>query len=126
MAGVYFANTKPILTCGDCPFNDWNPGAEENCGFCSRIGRPVWDDDEPYADCRIVNVPDHGKLIDADTLADRLEKDRTFILHAMMEAHKKSEGHTREDYLFDRNGDMISMLRNQAAVIPADRKEGEA
>lgn len=75
---------------------------------------------------KAMEVPGHGKLIDADTLADRLEKDRTFILHAMMEAHKKSEGYTREDYLFDRNGDMISILRNQAAVIPADRKEGEA
>lgn len=71
----------------------------------------------------IIPVPDHGRLIDADTLADRLEKDRTFILHAMMEAHKKSDGYTREDYLFDRNGDFISILRNQAAVIPADKKE---
>ena len=73
MSGVYFANTKPILTCGDCPFNEWNPGAEENCGFCSRIGRPVWDDEEPDAECGIVNVPDHGRLGDLDALADKCD-----------------------------------------------------
>lgn len=72
---------------------------------------------------KAMEVPNHGKLVDADVLADRLEKDRTFILHAMMEAHKKSNGYTREDYLFDRNGDFISILRNQAAVIPAEKKE---
>lgn len=91
-----------------------------------RVSIPYWGKGmQVVQDFKAIPVPGHGKLIDADTLADRLEKDRTFILHAMMEAHKKSEGHTREDYLFDRNGDFISILRNQAAVIPADQKEEE-
>lgn len=85
-------------------------------------GRVEDEDDSAYK-YSAVPVPDHGRLFDADALADRLEKDRTFILHSMMEAHKKFDGYTREDYLFDRNGDFISILRNQAAVIPADKKE---
>ena len=66
------------------------------------------------------SVPPHGKLIDADHLIARLEKQRTVILHELPAAHEQEEGYTKEDYIFDRNGDLISMLRNQAAVIPAD------
>ena len=66
------------------------------------------------------NVPPHGKLIDADKLIARLEEQRTTMLHELPAAHAREEGYTKEDYIFERNGDLISMLRNQAAVIPAD------
>lgn len=80
--------------------------------MCPDHGRADW--------CPLVELPPHGKLIDADKLIARLEKQRTVILHELPAAHEREEGYTKEDYIFDRNGDLISMLRNQAAVIPAD------
>lgn len=74
--------------------------------------------------CEVLPTPDHGRLIDADKLISRLVEQRTVILHELPAAHTRWEGYTDEDYIFDRNGDLISMLRNQAAVIPAD-KEGD-
>ena len=127
MSGVYIKGMDMPRACvwredghlRTCPLYDID-------GYCRAIhSEACHKEEEHHPDCPAFFVPDHGRLIDADALADRLEKDRTFILHAMMEAHKQAEGYTREDYLFDRNGDMISMLRNQAAIIPAD-KEGEA
>ena len=70
-------------------------------------------------------VPEHVRLIDADKLIDRLEKQRTVILHQLPGVHSRTDGYTSEDYVFERNGDMISILRNYAAIVPADR-EGEA
>lgn len=70
-----------------------------------------------------VEVPiPHGKLGDFDVLIKRLEQQRAEVLSYLPEAHSREEGYTREDYIFDRNGDMISILRNQAAVIPAEEE----
>ena len=87
-------------------------------------GRIENEDDAAYK-YTAIPVPDHGRLIDADKLIDRLEKQRTVILHQLPGVHSRTDGYTSEDYVFERNGDMISMLRNHAAIIPAD-KEGEA
>ena len=119
MAGIYISGLQMPNKCIRCPFAVFGRCVANNFKYIAKVVA----DAERDPDCPLTPVPDHGKLIDADALADRLEKDRTFILHAMMEAHKKSEGYTREDYLFDRNGDFISILRNQAAIIPADKKE---
>ena len=74
-------------------------------------------------DCEAIEIPPHGKLFDADKLIARLEKQRTEMLHELPAAHAREKGYTKEDYIFDRNGDLISMLRNQAAVIPSDKEE---
>ena len=75
------------------------------------------------ARCPLIPVTDHGKLIDADKLIARLEEQRTVILHELPEAHAREDGYTKEDYIFERNGDMISILRNQAGEIPSDKED---
>ncbi len=69
-----------------------------------------------------IPVPGHGKLVDVDKLIARLEEQRAVVLHELPAAHAREEGYTKEDYIFDRNGDLISILRNQAAIIPADKE----
>lgn len=74
-----------------------------------------------HKEIKAASVPEHGRLVDADALIKRLEQQRAKVLSCLQEAHRREEGYTREDYIFERNGDMISILRNQAAVIPAEK-----
>ncbi len=105
------------LVCSLCPFLDYE---EAQCTASNNrqteVTRAHWR--MPW--CPLIEIPPHGKLIDADKLIARLEEQRTAMLHELSAAHSREEGYTDEDYIFDRNGDLISMLRNQAAVIPAD------
>ena len=55
MAGIYIPNTKMPEECHYCPMRD---SCEESMPLSHRP-----------PDCPLVEVPDHGRLIDADALA---------------------------------------------------------
>lgn len=59
MSGVYFASIDPIYSCGDCPFRDGD-------GYCDRFAYHVTEINKPGTECGIINVPNHGRLIDLD------------------------------------------------------------
>lgn len=122
--GIYIKGMKLPPTCFFCPFrNKTNPDDV----FCLALNVEFEETyalitGKRYKDCPLIPVPDHGRLIDADKLIDSLEKQRTVILHQLPGVHSRTDGYTSEDYVFERNGDMISILRNYAAIIPADRE----
>ena len=117
MAGVYIKGMEMPMNCEECSIKSWD-GEDYVCPFSGVVTLSIGRQDS----CPLIPVPDHGRLIDADKLIDRLEKQRTVILHQLPGVHSRTDGYTSEDYVFERNGDMISILRNYAAIIPADRE----
>ena len=118
MSGLYVQGVEPFERCDQCPCYQL-PFEHGELGWCIPMDRQVAANIPPL-DCPAIETGNHGKLIDADKLIARLERERTIILHELPGAHAREDGYTKEDYIFERNGDMISMLRNQAAVIPSD------
>ena len=118
MSGLYVQGVEPFERCDQCPCYQL-PFAHGELGWCIPLDRQTVANIPPL-DCPAIKTGSHGKLIDADKLISRLERERTIILHELPGAHAREDGYTKEDYIFERNGDMISMLRNQAAVIPSD------
>lgn len=118
MSGLYIKGIEPFERCDQCPCYEY-PFEHGELGLCIPLDRQVAANIPPL-DCPAIKTGSHGKLIDADKLIARLERERTIILHELPGAHAREDGYTKEDYIFERNGDMISMLRNQAAVIPSD------
>ena len=128
MSGVYIKGMQMPESCAGCPA--CHSGKNLACEywlFCGQTGiklENVIGDGKPDW-CPLIPVSDHGKLIDADKLIARLERQRTVILHNLPEVHAMEEGYTKEDYIFERNGDMVSILRNQAGVIPSDMEDSK-
>lgn len=67
MSGIYINGMKMPKQCRDCKLKYWN-SEEEVCPFVGIIA-PIGRHDA----CPLVFVPNHGRLIDADTLAYNIE-----------------------------------------------------
>ncbi len=86
-----------------------------------------------YFDCRphveetieytAVPVPEHGRLIDADVLITRYEKQRAEDGDIICDERAFPSDYEKAMYRYSRNSDIISALKSQAAVITAE--EGE-
>lgn len=70
-----------------------------------------------------VPVPPHGRLIDADVLIARYEKQRAEDRDILCDERAFPSDYERAQYRYSRNSDFISALNSQAAIIPAE--EGE-
>lgn len=83
MSGIYIPNAKIPKRCQECQFLE----GDDMDGLCHAADR--WLDDERFtwyiyeeddidtskpANCPLISVPDHGRLIDADALVTELEK----------------------------------------------------
>lgn len=91
-------------SCWDCPFHE-----DDVCypGKMS-INRDHWNDRSPH--CPLIEVPEHGRLIDADALDDvvRIRNKREYETGAYI---------TRTDYKI-----ISSVLFEFPAIIPADKE----
>lgn len=54
--------------CYDCPLKQWFGDREFTVHYCYAICKEVSDDGEIDADCPLVPVPPHGRLIEAEPI----------------------------------------------------------
>lgn len=73
MSGVYIPSMNMPDECQDCPFYVPPYQFYESPSWCHVLGKTK-DDEEK---CPLVEVKDHGRLIDADALLQRFYKEQT-------------------------------------------------
>lgn len=74
-------------------------------------------------DVKATELPPHGKLIDANKLIERLQKQLNEAQSKVRAMGELNIGYTPDMYIVDRNRDMISILIAQAAFLPEEIKK---
>ena len=110
MAGIYIPEMKMPECCGECVFL----GKDDYPFWCGRNGLPVTDEDlkRRRNDCDLREVPDHGRLVDAD--AFRKEMDKHYPFDKLTQS-KHGEADAAK-------GTILLMLAEAPTVIPADKE----
>lgn len=114
MMGIYIPNVRKPKMCMDCPFD----GAGR---YCAVVRQYKYAGGEKP--CPIIQVKDHGRLIDADKLIATLKRQIQAHEKQAKRADEKGTGYTNDMYIVDRNRDFIAFLEAESisAVIPADK-----
>lgn len=76
-------------------------------------------------DVKATELLPHGKLIDADKLIERLQKQLNEASAKVKAMSEYDIGYTPDMYIVDRNRDIISILNAQAAFIPAEENNND-
>ena len=78
--GIYLPNMEMPTSCWDCPLGD-----SLRCQVLPSVPA-LWAeytkavrDKLMHSDCPLVPVPPHGRLIDADALADQMAERRSYV-----------------------------------------------
>ena len=97
---LYIPGMEMPTSCSKCPFCD-DDFDDNYFGLCCSLTGTRFDGDERISDCPLIEVPPHGRLVDADAL----EKQAVFS--------------------FDTDEDIIFMddLHDAPTIIPADKEE---
>ena len=137
MSGIYIPNAKIPKRCQECQFLE----GDDMDGLCHAADR--WLDDERFtwyvyeeddidtskpANCPLVAVPDHGRLIDADALIDDLKRQckEVFRIDAVLPEDfwiNRNEAYRQRLYESWCEG-FYEYVGSRPTIIPAD-KEGE-
>ena len=109
--GLYIPGAKVPASCNKCYDIGLAHRLRDLGGHCPRMDLHYSPDEQSFkndrrADCPLVDVPAHGRLIDADAAIEHLE----FTMK-----HCAIEGHTAQRYM-----EMIVELSISPTVIPAD------
>ena len=70
MSDVLIKGMKMPKSCWDCKFNASTIDHHEHCLLTKKTYS--WGLTKPPSDCPMVEVPDHGRLIDADVLSKQM------------------------------------------------------
>ena len=89
--------------CSECRFCEWKDGDDVGCVATGKGAD----------DCPLIELPDHGDLIDMDEFIGRLQS--WALLIAM--------GHGDDDEWVKCIGEVCDHLYNASVVIPAERSE---
>ena len=114
---IYIPGMKMPKNCIDCAFG-WN-------GWCHRINsRAFVEVDMRRHDCPLIEIPPHGRLIDADAFVKQYRE----WYCENCERRKNSKGH----FVYEVGdapcracdiGDMIDAVDDYTTIIPADGGE---
>lgn len=109
--GLYIPGAKVPVSCNKCYDIGLAHRLRDLGGHCPRMDLHYSPDEQSFkndrrADCPLVDVPAHGRLIDADATIEHLE----FTMK-----HCTIEGHTAQRYR-----EMIVELSIAPTIIPAD------
>ena len=66
--GIYINGMEMPTSCQECPLKHRGFNGSETVHYCYAICKEVSDDGEIDADCPLVPIPPHGRLVDADAL----------------------------------------------------------
>ena len=93
MSDILIKNMEMPKSCGDCPFfnRGANPMGEDFIfaqpwGDCLVSGEENVIEHDISMDCPLVEVPPHGRLIDADALMKKVREKADFPSHEWCEA----------------------------------------
>ena len=103
--------------CLDCPCLDG-----EYCR-CNISGKSIRSDKGRLADCPLIELPDHGDLIDMDELLNDLEYDIEMDAKALDDTNIVGAERIRLQFDKDCKQNCMFYLTEQAVVIPAERNE---
>lgn len=100
-------------SCGQCRFFVWSRGVGQHCAVDDRITFHATIDGldvgyERNGDCPLVPVPPHGRLIDADALAEKHRELAYELRGANYDFHMTA----------------CSWVNNASTIIPAEEGEG--
>ena len=102
---IYIKGMEMPENCTVCPIRSWN-GEDDICPFSKvealSIGR--------QAKCPLVEIPPHGRLIDADELFQLLDGGYDVDM----------------DELPETKAALLEMIANAPTIIPADKEEPDA
>ena len=103
MAGLYIPKLKMPACCGEC----WFLCKDDYPFWCGRSGLSVADEDLKHrrSDCDLLEVTDHGELIDRGTIHN--------------EAARISGPMTGDGW---DNWGVYGLIERQPTIIPADKK----
>ena len=127
MVGVYIKGMEMPGSCGECGFlNPGNYKGKEYPCVCDVGDFLVKPSETDLRDglCPLVEVPDHGDLIDRDALIESFHVSRELCMKWANEA----EGHDEESFLRAEQThatfvEAILRTKAQEAIIPADKEE---
>lgn len=105
MSGIYYVNAKMPEGCCGCPIDS------DSCGLWSEIPLERLKDTRPES-CPLIPVPDHGRLIDADALIDKIINYSKHIQKYILDYNE-----------YDMCAELITQLELAPTIISAD-KEG--
>ena len=110
MSGVYIPMEMPI-SCDACPFHKlWSLDEPLQC----LVNLELWcDSPERHKLCPLVPVPDHGRIIDADALIEKDNKDYNVAMRASMSITTKSA-------IMRIHEQMQAVISEAPTIIPAD------
>ena len=111
MSGVYIKNMEMPKNCGECLLAKLSPTGESLiCNYI--LSRVSWEE-IPF-DCPLIPVPEHGRLIDADTLHEELYALEYVRENEWLDGVREAQGV---------DAARVALL-DAPTIIPAD-KEGE-
>lgn len=117
--GIYINGMEMPTSCQKCPFLDYEEGFCFASGTKGKSGwyeftlRPGEIKDGIHDDCPLVNVPPHGRLIDADALID-----------AIIAKYIRHERHRELVFaVVQIKQDMADIINEIPTIIPAEEDE---
>lgn len=90
--GIYIPGMDMPLACAPCPVKYW-------CGLWSKVTLPAHI---RHPDCPLVEVPAHGRLVDADAFSEEMKK--------RQDAAWKWRGDAKDEMTAARAGAVLSFL----------------
>lgn len=117
MRGIYISNMEMPKDCSHCVFSRLSPTGE-NLICCIDCSTVVWDG-KPF-DCPLIEVPEHGRLIDADALHALFEEQWHYL-----QILNWKENPTAEAKQSGISWCINTMHDNAPIVIPADKEANE-
>lgn len=113
--GIYFPGMMMPTECWECPCAYETEGAHHN--YCQAVGYDTQLPDEGRPDwCPLIELPPHGRLIDADAMAKKDYDDFTEIMAMTDPATVFGTA------IADAHAAIQEFLKSAPTIIPADEE----
>ena len=115
MSGIYIPGIEMPTSCAKCRLFNYEYG----CPFIGAVGYALTKG-KRNEDCPLVPVPDHGRLIDADDMSEKDNKDFSVSIGTAV-------GFAAKQLMIMAHAQLQEAIEIQPTIVPADKegKEGE-
>ena len=113
--GIYIKDMKMPTSCSECTFCGYYGNGEHMCDVTENVIEYGSGLAKRREDCPLVEVPPHGRLIDADELIAKQEEDAEIFMGSTNYGDKVR---------YDESMNAVANIVNAPTVIPADKDGG--